>query len=549
MSTLADRARGDAYERPVTGTAAAPRRPRASEAALIGWLAFAAYLALGLYMSLGMHGFFQGDAMSRLADAYYVLFSRDPHLAAIGFVWNPLPAVLDIPLAALHPWWPEMVSRGVGAAVLSAAFGGLSAYFLSNILNTLGLPRPWRIAVTVAYLINPFIVLYSGNGMTAVMLIGALLGCLDGLLRYQSGGVLRNLLSGAVWLSIAFLIRYEAAAFGVAVAVALVVSMVMAGYDRHRIEGALILFLTPLVYAAGIWVYFNWLIMKNPLYFMNSAYSNGAQMRTGQMLSYAPLLLAHHSWLHAVLYAVEFTALFWPIVPAVILSLRFLTSRHHDPRAFVLIAGALSIPLLQVVLLYLGDSSGVDRYFAYFIPLGVVLSAFVASKLGAGRVRYGAVMAVCVTALVLGNAGTLAAERSPVVGHHDGPNVQDLLSGQPVVPDFIAYSSQLVGFINRHPGMTFLMDTFEGYHVAMEVNHLTQIVISSDLDFESILENPRGRVDAFIVPRPDGVGLLDAVNRRWPGMWAGKVSWAHLVAQFPQQDPAWRIYTVDSSSP
>ena len=31
---------------------------------------------------------FQGDAYSRVGNAYYVLFSRDPHLAAIGFVWG-----------------------------------------------------------------------------------------------------------------------------------------------------------------------------------------------------------------------------------------------------------------------------------------------------------------------------------------------------------------------------------------------------------------------------------------------------------------------------
>jgi hypothetical protein len=27
------------------------------------------------------------DALSRTANAYYVLYSRDPHLAAIGFIW------------------------------------------------------------------------------------------------------------------------------------------------------------------------------------------------------------------------------------------------------------------------------------------------------------------------------------------------------------------------------------------------------------------------------------------------------------------------------
>ena len=38
-----------------------------------------------------------GDAWSRITNAYYVLYSRDPHLAAIGFIWNPLPSLMAIP--------------------------------------------------------------------------------------------------------------------------------------------------------------------------------------------------------------------------------------------------------------------------------------------------------------------------------------------------------------------------------------------------------------------------------------------------------------------
>ena len=45
------------------------------------------------------YGSIMGDAESRVADAWYVFFTRDPHLAAIGFVWNPLPSILVMPFA------------------------------------------------------------------------------------------------------------------------------------------------------------------------------------------------------------------------------------------------------------------------------------------------------------------------------------------------------------------------------------------------------------------------------------------------------------------
>ena len=61
-----------------------------------GAAAFVCYLAVALWLSALDLVF--PDAMSRVANGYYVLFSRDPHLAAIGFVWNPLPSLAAIPL-------------------------------------------------------------------------------------------------------------------------------------------------------------------------------------------------------------------------------------------------------------------------------------------------------------------------------------------------------------------------------------------------------------------------------------------------------------------
>src|ERR1041385_9278526 len=55
-------------------------------------VAFLGYIALGSYLALVLHAY-HGDAYSRVANAYYVLYSRDPHLAAIGFVWMPLPSL------------------------------------------------------------------------------------------------------------------------------------------------------------------------------------------------------------------------------------------------------------------------------------------------------------------------------------------------------------------------------------------------------------------------------------------------------------------------
>ena len=85
------------------------------------WLPLALYLAVAWLLVL-TDGYIVGDAWSRVGNASYVLFSRDPHLAAIGFVWNPLPSLAMLPLLPLKAIWPPLVSAGFAANIVSALF-------------------------------------------------------------------------------------------------------------------------------------------------------------------------------------------------------------------------------------------------------------------------------------------------------------------------------------------------------------------------------------------------------------------------------------------
>ena len=59
-------------------------------------LAFSVYAAAGYWLHIN-NVFIIGDALSRVSAAQSVLFSRDPHLAAIGFIFTPLTAMLQMP--------------------------------------------------------------------------------------------------------------------------------------------------------------------------------------------------------------------------------------------------------------------------------------------------------------------------------------------------------------------------------------------------------------------------------------------------------------------
>ena len=91
------------------------------ESATLFGLALVGYLVLALllvYVSQAI----VGDAWSRVGNAYYMLFSRDPHLAAIGFVWNPLPSLAVLPLLPFSLIWPDLVGAGLAGNIVSALF-------------------------------------------------------------------------------------------------------------------------------------------------------------------------------------------------------------------------------------------------------------------------------------------------------------------------------------------------------------------------------------------------------------------------------------------
>ena len=63
------------------------------------------------------------DAVSRMANGYYVLWSNDPHLAAVGFVWSPLQSFADIPFLLFKPLFPVLATHELAGSIVSVLAG------------------------------------------------------------------------------------------------------------------------------------------------------------------------------------------------------------------------------------------------------------------------------------------------------------------------------------------------------------------------------------------------------------------------------------------
>lgn len=531
-------------------------KPHASREGL--WLAivsFFVYAGAAVYLVYGMH-YMASDAMSRVANAYYVLFSRDPHLGAIGFVWNPLPSVLELPLVALRPLFPAVVIRGLAGSAVSAALGAIAVYHLYHILSkTIVVPRTIRLVIISAFALNPMVVLYSANGMSDMMWIACILGTYSGLLDFLQDGQLRRLISAGLWLAAGFGMRYEAIPFGFMLILAIAVAM-WGRESASKWHGAAIIFGAPVVFASGVWIYFNWLIMKNPLYFLNSSYGNLAQTSTGAYMTPA-IAAADHHLLGSLIYVLRFGELYWPIYIGMAFALWFCFGKRRDPRAIVLVFGTIGTELLEFALLYKGSLGEWDRYFMEFIPNGILLMAFLIFKtrsmwaLRRSLWKF-AMLAFMGIIVISGSVGTVVALQQTSLGNPDGQAIDAAYHRQSqkgtINNPFSGGALNVVSYANQHPHMTILADTFIDWPVVIRARHLNQFTITSDYQFNSILYNPRGRVTAFLVPRPYQVAQLDAINRAWPGLWAGHVPWVKLIKQFPGTIQ-FRLYKILPSAP
>ena len=92
---------------------------------------------------------------------------RRPALAAIGFIWPPLPTLLQIPLLIA----PRLAFYGASGNLVTAFFAGLTAVVLNLILARAGVPRALRMIALILFFLNPLIAFYAVNGMSEMPFI------------------------------------------------------------------------------------------------------------------------------------------------------------------------------------------------------------------------------------------------------------------------------------------------------------------------------------------------------------------------------------------
>lgn len=497
------------------------------------------------------------DAITRTANAAYVLFSRDPHAAAAGFVWPVLPSLLELPILPVlrligHPEAAGYVlSAAAGAGVITALF---------RLLGVFGM-RGWTRMLWVACVqLHVHFWYLSASGVAEVPLMLVLVLLVLALMR-SSSDTLRLILAGTA-LAAGVLIRYEALAFMAVIPVILVIEQWPLRPLRTSwaaLEARAVAILAPPVYIFGLWVALNWMIMGDPLYFQRSVFSLASAPDVARNIGPShplwPAMGSLPSTLEYSLRRITEASLAFPVVGITCLAVGVV---QRNRRLLSLTILASSIFVLTAFQVFSGTLPSLHRYWGYAVPLAVVLAGACWQAIGRRGSANRIMFEMIASTLLLGAVATSAFGLGVPDGGVDEIRLADRLLGkiqaerelrvedsnwvrQQDAPKLAAtldfYSAQ---------GPT-IVDTETAFSGILGAVHPERLVISSDRDFAKILDAPDRYARFIVITDPALGGPRDTVNARYPTLFAQGAPWARLVEQVKGAIKPWRVYEVIGS--
>jgi hypothetical protein len=520
---------------------------------LVFYMTAAAVLVFGEHLIVG-------DALSRVGSAMYMLFSRDPHLGAIGFVWGPLPTILMAPLVILGRLWPPLIQDGFAASVVSAFAMAFAIRELAGMLRDWKINRSLRWLVTILFALHPLIIQYGANGDSEALFILLLFVVVRQLSRWFETDSVPNLVGVALALTLAYLTRYETVGVAIAV-VGLVVARTFvrkSGNWRTRLHASAadgVVVGLPFLLAFVAWAIASWIIVGNPFEQFTSVYGTSAQIAVNSLSSITTsdrirIVIGQILGLEPFV-AVAVVLGFWALV------------RRRNPRTLTVSAAFASVLVFSIAAFVTGHTNGWLRYEIAVIPMSTLLvGAWLASfsargetarptrgsfaklwrRKGASSAMFGLLAAVLSAGLLLSAfPATLAVMTDPIVGREDH-------YGGFEQPRYIVArgTADYLDALNLPDGAV-LVDTFLGFPIVLDSAKPRQFVVTSDRDFKQSVSDPATfAVKYLLVPESGGLGDLDAIERQWPGIYETGAGIGQLVKEFGIDGASfrWRLYEL-----
>lgn len=234
--------------------------PRAGLESGIVFLLFAIIYGVVGYFVLTDARIVDFISLQHLNEGYMTAWNDPPRLAAIGLDAASLVSVLYIPFSIIKPVATSLVAM----PVLTAIAAGLLMASLNSIMRSCEINLVFRLVLLVLFGLNPMFVFYAGNGDPVVLAVFLLALSLSSLIAWSLTDQTRHLAGAGLAMGLAVMVDYGFILVAVGFVIALMAISAAQRDGGLKIRSALLLFLTPVVYALLFWCLMNWVLLGNP---------------------------------------------------------------------------------------------------------------------------------------------------------------------------------------------------------------------------------------------------------------------------------------------
>jgi len=246
-------------------------------------------------------GLAYNDARSHLDIGRRVVEGLKPGFAQLGSVWLPLPHVLMLPTIWNDFMWHTGLSGAIQSMISFIATGLLIYYFLKEI----GVSKFGRVIGVLVFVLNINILYLQSTAMTELLLIGTMMAGVYQFLLFFKKGQIINLIFSAFFIMLSTMIRYDGWFLFIFCAMLLGIQVFRSrGYKVS--EGVLLFFATLAGFGIALWLLWNLLIFKDPLYFIFGPYSAHTQQEqlaaAGNLATQGNLLFSIKTYIYALAY-------------------------------------------------------------------------------------------------------------------------------------------------------------------------------------------------------------------------------------------------------
>lgn len=539
-------------------------------------ISFAVYVGFGYWVQVS-NGYILGDSLSRVYAAQSVLFSRDPHLAAIGFIFTPLTAAVQIPIIALTPLFPALAERAFSASIMSAFFMAAAVLQIFSMGVDRGLPRWYTVTITMLFALHPMILFYGSDGMSEAPFVFFITWAVRRLILWMVDDDIHHLIAaGGIAMGLAYLTRYDAMACIAAAGVVVAVTTYVRAPGPPRFRRALldlIIISAPGSVAFLGWAVASWLITGEAFAQFTSQYGNSAILKQSGaahvgaisglgfaatcILLLAPTLIPLAGWAGFTRWRRPKAAMLIPPIAVFGAALAFQSLTYASGGTFAFLRFyIIAIPFAATMAL-LAVPDGV------FVPaVRPGRHAPVPSAIPSTRTRggYTAAASAFAVSLVVAGWGMTLPKYAPqeyaleAVAHPDPDSVSPKYAAEERIVRTFSTERRIARYLDdmNLPDGSVITDSVYGFAVIAPSRKPKVFVVPSDPDFVRILSDPAGSgVKYLLAVPPTGRGKSDALNLRYPTLYETGAEIATLELEIPNDgegQPNWRLYRVNEVS-